>query len=172
MWKFICALEACFFLLAGYDDVETCESFLCPSHTGIAEHEAAIVEAATDFHLYGLVVTDGPFVRAVLDGLAAAAGGAIDPGQLREPTVADALRRLFGLKETLEPGSDGLFGAFRQGGPGASAAGDPGTGPEAILAALGADDRSGNDADMLEVEVCARFVACEAALRAQRPRSK
>jgi hypothetical protein len=149
----------------GVYDVETCESFLCPSHAGITEREAAIVEAVADFHLYGLVVTDGPFVRAVLDGLAQAAGGAIEPARARAPTVAASLRRLFAIKETLEPGSDGLFGAFRHGGAGAH---DRRTGPEAILAALGADDRSGNDADMLEVELCARFASCEAALRAAR----
>jgi hypothetical protein len=160
-------LRAC-----GVYDVDTCESFLCPSHAGITEGEAAVVEAATDFHLYGLVVTDAPFVRAVLDGLARATGSAVEPGRLRaEGTLAAALRRLFGLKEALEPGSDGLFGAFRHG---SAAAGKPeaASGPEAILAALGADERSGNDLDSLEVEVRARFASCVEALRSALPRRR
>src|SRR5512133_3714744 len=58
-------LRAC-----GVYDVETCESFLCPSHAAMGEREATLLEAATDFHLYGLVATDAAFLRAVLEGLA------------------------------------------------------------------------------------------------------
>ena len=159
-------LRAC-----GVYDVDTCESFLCPSHAALTEEGTAIVEAATDFHLYGLVVTDAPFVRAVLDGLAHATGRAVEPALLREGPLAAALRRLFAVKEELEPGSDGLFGAFRH-GAGAATEMAPPPGPEAILAALGADDRSGNDLDSLEVEVRARFTACVEALRAAQPRKK
>jgi len=150
-------LRAC-----GVYDVDTCESFLCPSHAAIGEREAAIAEAATDFHLYGLVVTDGPWLRAVLDGLGAAAGRTVEPEELRGTQLPGALRRLLATKEELEPGSDGLFGAFRHG----QRPPEPGSSPkEAILEALGADARSGNDVDGLERELFARFDACVAALR-------
>jgi len=159
-------LRAC-----GVYDVDTCESFLCPSHATLTEAEAAIVEAATDFHLYGLLVTDAGFVRAVLDGLARSAGRAVEPALVREGTLTAALRRLFAVKEELEPGSDGLFGAFRH-GAGAAGAPEPQPGPEAILAALGADERSGNDLELLEDEVRARFATCVAALRSCQPLEK
>jgi hypothetical protein len=163
-------LRAC-----GVYDVDTCESFLCPSHAAITEQEAALVEAATDFHLYGLVATDALFLRAALDGLARACGRGVEPAELKHPPLAAALRRLLSLKEELEPGSDGLFAAFRHDAHRAAAGEEQGggghgrrTGEEAILAALGADARSGNDADLLEGEVRGRLAACAAALRAAR----
>jgi hypothetical protein len=157
-------LRAC-----GVYDVETCESFLCASHAVLAEREAQLVEAVADPLLYGLVATDGPFVRAVLDGVAAPLGRPVEHAWLSERTFATALRRLFELKEELEPGSDGLFGAFRRGaaavgGPDATHATDDAA--EAILAALGGDDRSGNDGERLEAEVRARLRAAVAAARA------
>jgi len=145
----------------GVYDVETCEAFLCPSHARLTEREAVVVEAATDFYLYGLVATDAPFVRAVLQGLEAAAPGALDAKRHREPRVVAALRRLFELKEELAPASEGIFGAFRHRHDEPPEA----AGPEAILAALGADERSGNDADLFEAEVRERFAACLASLR-------
>jgi hypothetical protein len=155
-------LRAC-----GVYDVETCESFLCPAHAAMTEREAALVEATTDFHLYGLVVPDAPFVRAALDGLAAEAGGPIELTEAHDGAVAATLRALFALKEELEPGSDGLFTPFHHAPvpdhPGASAS-------EKILAALGADDRSGNDAERLGVEVERRLRAAAQALRAARGR--
>ena len=60
----------------GVYDVTTCDAFLCPSHAWLSEEEAALAAAATggDYHLYGLVVTDVPFLRATLAGVAARAG--------------------------------------------------------------------------------------------------
>jgi hypothetical protein len=153
-------LRAC-----GVYDVETCEAFLCPSHAVITERMAAIVEGSTDAYLYGLVATDGPFVRAVLEGLAEATGRTVEPADLRDRAFAAALRRLFAVKEALAPGSDGLFGAFRRGGapgPDAPAA----SAFETIARTLGGDDRSGNDGDRLEEELRLRFDACAASLRA------
>ena len=154
-------LRAC-----GVYDVETCESFLCPSHASLSERDAAIVEAVTDPHLFGLVATDGHFVRAVLDRLAELAGGPVELELVRSEAVGGRLRRLLALKEELEPGSDGLFGAFRH----PSADRPPATAVEEILAALGADERSGNDPERLEVEVRRRLDACVAAVRAARAR--
>ena len=158
-------LRAC-----GVYDVDTCESFLCPSHAAITEREAAVVEAATDFHLFGLVATDAPFARAALDAVARASGAAIGPEELSTPPVTAALRRLFALKEELEPGSDGLFGAFRH--DTATGHADAPRGGEAILAALGADARSGNDADLFEEEIASRLLACVVALRGARAATK
>jgi hypothetical protein len=162
-------LRAC-----GVYDVETCESFLCASHAAISEREAAIVEAVADFHLYGLVVPDAAFVRAVLEELADAAGAQVELEELRDPSVSNGLRRLLALKEELEPGSDGIFAAFHR--PGALA--DRGSdrqqprsreaAVDAILSALGGDPRSGNDPELLEAEVRRRLDACVAALRALR----
>jgi hypothetical protein len=155
-------LRAC-----GVYDVETCESFLCPSHAAITEREAAIVEAVADFHLFGLVATDAPFARAALEALARATGRAIEPEELGAPTVAAALRRLFALKEELEPGSDGLFGAFRHDTAAGLTDAQRGSG-EAILGAVGADARSGNDADLFEEEIRSRLQGCVAAVRGAR----
>jgi hypothetical protein len=158
----------------GVYDASICESFLCPSHSWLSEEEAEIVdEACADAHLYGLVVTDVPFVRAVLDAVGRLAGARIEPRHLGRPAVRQALRRLLALKEELEPGSEGLFGAFRAG-----ADGEPvprridyavidreGSPWDAILLCVGADPRSGNDLDRLEGEVRARLWACQEALR-------
>jgi hypothetical protein len=156
-------LRAC-----GVYDVETCESFLCPSHAFLAESEAALVEAVSDPYLFGLVATDAHFVRAVLGAVAREAGGPVEPALVRGTGAGGALRRLLALKEELEPGSDGLFGAFRH-GEGGDAEGDA---VEAILAALGADERSGNDPEALEHEVRRRFAACVAAVRTVRSSRK
>jgi hypothetical protein len=141
----------------------------------MGEEEATLVEAVTDFHLYGLVATDARFLRAALDGIARACGRAIESGELGHAPLAAALRRLLALKEELEPGSDGLFAAFRHDAHRAAEGAPQGGGEsarrsaeEAILAALGADARSGNDADLLEAEVRERLAACAAALRAVR----
>jgi hypothetical protein len=151
---------------AGVYDASICETFLCPSFSWLTEEEADLAERASgDFHLYGLVVTDVPFLRAVLAGVAARAGGAVKVRHLAHPPFASALRRLLALKEELAPGSDGLFGAFE-------AAGDGGEAPrridydalerppspyDAILLCAGADPRSGNDLDLLEAEVVRRL---------------
>ena len=61
----------------GVYDASICETFLCPSHSWFTEEEAEVVDATcADAHLYGLVVTDVPFVRAVLEAVAPAGRGA------------------------------------------------------------------------------------------------
>jgi hypothetical protein len=156
-------LRAC-----GAYGVETCEAFLCPSHAELDEPAAAIVEAATDWYLYGLVATDAPFVHAVLEAIRAEAGRGLEPDEARDSRISAALKWLLALKEELAPGSDGHFGPFRHGRRAEDGAGEGSAGAEAILDALGADERSGNDPERLLPEVTRRLVACAAAVRGAR----
>jgi hypothetical protein len=101
------------------------------------------------------------------------AGARLERRHLERPAVRDALRRLLALKEELEPGSEGLFGAFRPGDDGEpvprsidyAAIDRDGSPWDAILLCVGADPRSGNDLDRLEGEVQLRLEACGRALR-------
>jgi hypothetical protein len=163
---------------AGVYDVTTCESFLCPSHAWLNEEEASLTELATgDFHLYGLVVTDVPFLRAVLAAVASLTGARLERRHLEAPAFRTALTHLLALKEELEPGSEGLFGAFRPGRDGEPVprridyqAIDRATSPyDQILTCVGADPRSGNDLDLLEEEVRRRLDACAAAFTTRSP---
>jgi hypothetical protein len=153
----------------GAYDAGVCESFLCPSFSWLTEEEAEIAEAAAgDWHLYGLVVTDVPFLRAVLGAVAEGTGAAVARRHLDEARFRAALRRLLALKEELAPGSEGLFGAFAPGPDGEpvprridyGALGRPASRHDAILTCVGADPRSGNDLDRLEDEVRRRLDAC------------
>jgi hypothetical protein len=157
----------------GVYDASICETFLCPSHSWFTEEEAEMVDATcADAWLYGLTVTDVPFVRAVLDAAAALLGARLERRHLERPAVREGLGRLFALKEELEPGSEGLFGAFRPGADGEPAPrhidyesiGREGSPWDAILLCVGADPRSGNDLDRLEGEVRERVEALARAL--------
>ena len=146
----------------GVYDASICETFLCPSHSWLAEEEAEIVDATcADAHLYGLVVTDVPFVRAVLDAVAALAGARLERRHLERPAgprgAAPPLRAQGGARAR-------LGGALR--GLPARPDGEPvprridyeamerERSPwDAILLCVGADPRSGNDLDRLEEEV-------------------
>jgi hypothetical protein len=158
----------------GAYDARTCETFLCPSHSFLSEEEADLAAEAcgADWHLYGLVVTDVPFLRACLAAVAGGAGGRVSLSRLGHAPFRAALCRLLALKEELEPGSDGLFGAFRPGADGEPVErridyerlGRAGSRYDAILTTAGADPRSGNDLDALEAEVRRRLDAAVAAL--------
>jgi hypothetical protein len=155
---------------AGAYDRFTCEAFLCPSHAWLSEREAAMVAdlCAGDPYLYGLTVTDVPFVQAALSGVAALCGARVEERHLGAARFREALRALLALKEELEPGSDGLYGAFRPGRQGEEvprdidygAIGRPRSPYDEILRCAGADPRSGNDLDRLEDEVRRRLDAC------------
>jgi len=160
---------------AGAYDVTTCEAFLCPSHAWLSEEEAQLAEGACgDWHLYGLVVTDVPFLRAVLGAVAGVVGQRVERRHLDQPSFRRALRALLAMKEELEPGSEGLFGAFRPGRDGEPVPRridyetlERGASPyDQILLSIGADPRSGNDLDLLEEEVRRRLEACGAAFPA------
>jgi len=157
---------------AGVYDASTCEKFLCPSFSWLSEGEAELAERATgDFHLYGLVVTDVPFLRAVLAALAGRTGEAVRLRHLDHRPFAAALRSLLALKEELAPGSEGLFGAFRPAPDGGEAPraidyealGRERSPHDAILLCAGADPRSGNDLEALEAEVTRRLDAAVSA---------
>jgi hypothetical protein len=159
----------------GAYDTRTCETFLCPSHSWLSEEEAALLAdaCAGDPYLYGLVVTDVPFLRAALGGVAALAGRRIERRDLAHRRLRAALVRLLALKEELAPGSDGLFGAFRAAADGEpvpraidyAALGRAAPSPhDELLTCVGADPRSGNDLEALEEEVRRRLGACAAAL--------
>ncbi|HSN91668.1 MAG TPA: hypothetical protein VLS93_10600 [Anaeromyxobacteraceae bacterium] len=156
----------------GAYDARTCEAFLCPSHSFLSEEEADLSARATgDWYLYGLVVTDVPFLRACLEAVAAEAGARVERRTLAHPPFGEALRRLLALKEELEPGSEGIFGAFRTGPHGEDlpraidyqAIGRAPSRFDEILRCIGADPRSGNDLDALEEEVRRRVGACAGA---------
>jgi hypothetical protein len=152
----------------GAYDAGTCQAFLCPSHSWLTEDEADIVSrACADAHLYGLVVTDVPFARAALGAVASLTGGKVEARHLADASFRQALRDLFDLKSELEPGSDGLYGAFRPGPQGEvpreidyRALGRARSPYGAILLCMGADPRSGNDLDRLEGEVRRRLDGC------------
>jgi hypothetical protein len=154
----------------GAYDARVCDGFFCPSHSWLGEEEAEILAEACagDPYLYGLVVTDVPFVQAALGGIAALAGGRVRARHLEDPPFRRAVTRLLALKEELAPGSDGLFGAFRAGADGEpipraidyGALGRECSPYDAILTTVGADPRSGNDLDALEAEVRRRLEAC------------
>lgn len=167
----------------GVYDAKICDSFFCPSHAWLGEDEAALVVTlcAGDPWLYGLVVTDVPFLRAALAAVADGAGAKVERRHLADGRFRPALKRLLALKEELEPGSEGLFGAFEP-----DAAGEPVprridyerigrdvSRYDAILLCVGADPASGNDLDRLEGEVRLRVEACVAAFPAgsREPRS-
>ena len=154
----------------GVYDAAICQSFLCPSHGFLGEEEAELVVAicGADPYLYGLVVTDVPFVRACLSGVGQLCGERIRSRHLDHAPLRGALRRLFQLKEELAPGSDGLYGAFRPGPDGEpvdrlidyEALARPRSPHDQILRCIGADPRSGNDLDAIEGEVTRRLGAC------------
>jgi hypothetical protein len=158
---------------AGAYDARTCEAFLCPSHAWLSEEEVEIVAelCAGDPWLYGLVVTDVPFVRAALGAVAALAGARVEQRHLAAPGFARTLRALLALKEELRPGSEGLFGAFRPGEGGEpmpraidyQALGRPRSPHDEILLCVGADPRSGNDLDHVEADLRLRLDRCRRA---------
>jgi hypothetical protein len=157
---------------AGVYDVLTCESFLCPSHAWLGEEEAGLAEATcAGWHLYGLVITDVDFLRAVLGAVAALTGARVERRHLAHAPFRAGLARLLALKEELQPGSEGLFGAFRPGRDGEpvprridyEALARQSSPYDTILTCVGADPRSGNDLDRLEAEVRQRLESCAAA---------
>ncbi|HEX9186260.1 MAG TPA: hypothetical protein VGB87_04260 [Vicinamibacteria bacterium] len=160
---------------AGVYGAQTCESFVCPSHAWLSEEEVELAALACGGgYLYGLVVTDVPFLRAALSAVAEGVGARVEQRHLSRPAFRDALRALLALKEELAPGSNGLYGAFRPGPSGEDlpreidyqALRRERSAWDALLTCAGADPRSGNDLDALEAEVRRRLDACRRAFEA------
>lgn len=160
---------------AGVYDARTCESFLCPSHAWLSEEEAELAALACGgAHLYGLVVTDVPFLRTALAAVGEGVAARVELRHLSRPSFRRALRSLLALKEELAPGSDGLYGAFRPGAAGEDVPREidyqalrrERSPWDVILTCAGADPRSGNDLDALEAEVRRRLDACRRAFEA------
>ena len=154
----------------GAYDRETCDGFYCAAHGALTEEEAQLLAEALPGEpwLYGLVVTDPPFLRSALRALGRLKGRPVERADLAVPRLRRALVQLLALKEELAPGSDGLFRAFdpheeREAFPGASSP------AEELLERVGADARSGNDLEALEGEVRRRLSRCRAAFGTARP---
>jgi hypothetical protein len=139
----------------GVYDVRTCESFFCPSHSWLSEEEAALAAdaCAGDPYLYGLVVTDVQFLRAALAGVARLSGARVRQAHLGHPPFRAAFRALLALKEEPVPRIIDYAALGR----------DAPSPLDALLLAVGADPRSGNDLDALEEDVGLRLTACAAA---------
>ncbi len=108
---------------------EICESFECPSHLWLSPDEARLIAevCSGDWYLYGLVITDVDFVRAVFRLLARTLGEDVPARRLLEladPRVLEATRQVFALREG--PGNQQdegvIFGRFA---PPSEAGGEP-----------------------------------------------
>ena len=108
---------------------EICESFECPSHLWLSPDEARLIAEVCrgDWYLYGLVITDVDFVRAVFRLLARSLGEDVPARRLLEhpdPRVREATGRVFALREG--PGDRQergvIFGRFA---PPSEAGGEP-----------------------------------------------
>lgn len=97
----------------GVYKAEICESFECPSYLWLSADEAALIrEACPDWYLYGLVITDVDFVRAIFRLLAARVGEEVKASRLiGDPAAVAALARVFALKGS-GADRDGIFGRF------------------------------------------------------------
>ncbi len=96
----------------GVYSANVCETFLCPSYTWLTPAEAGLVAAAApDFYLYGVVITDVDFVKALLALVTRELGEQVDAQRLAAqavPAVAEAFR----LKEDPRLRGSGIFGRF------------------------------------------------------------
>jgi hypothetical protein len=103
--------------------------------------------------------------------VAARVGARVERRHLERPAFREALTRLLALKQELEPGSEGLFGAFQPGRDGEPvprhidyrAIGRDRSPWDELLTCVGADPRSGNDLDLMEEELRQRLETCAAA---------
>lgn len=131
----------------GVYDRFICEDYLCAAHTLMTRDERWLVlNAVHDSYLYGLVITDVRFVRALLDGAARRNGMSPPSRTLRRPEALDAARDYMALKRGWPyRAADGIFGQVipleglettRRAGPSASLGLEPDE-TEPILLCLG-----------------------------------
>lgn len=83
-----------------------CKSFYCPSWEEVpARYLEVAVQALDDWHLYGLVITDGAFLRAVFGMLERALGEPVNTAMFAQEPAAGMLREILAWKDTWPPGS-------------------------------------------------------------------
>lgn len=84
----------------GVYDAETCETYLCAAYTLLSHEERRLIIAACgdDSFLYGLVLNDVRFVRALFEQAAELTGMLARGERLFEPEVLDTVRRYLELK--------------------------------------------------------------------------
>lgn len=97
----------------GVYDRFTCEDYLCAAHSLLKAHERLLVlNSVKDSYLYGLVITDVRFVRALLELTADINASAPTPKQLQRATVCQAAAEYFELKRSWPYRAfDGILGA-------------------------------------------------------------
>lgn len=131
----------------GVYDRTICEDYLCAAHSLLSEHERLLILAAIkDSYLYGLVITDVRFVRALLELTATINACSPTPSQLARPAAIEAAADYFELKRGWPyRAADGILGAViplkgletkRRPTP-AESLGQPSAPEDAILACLG-----------------------------------
>lgn len=102
----------------GVYTAEICESFTCPSYIWLDDALAELIQAAcNDWYVYGLVVTDVEFVRAILSLLVEELARPVTASELLRHALPQ-VGRLFSLKATASGRqNDGrIFGRFEDSG--------------------------------------------------------
>lgn len=96
----------------GVYDRFICEDYLCAAHTVMrAEEKWLVLTATRDSYVYGLVVTDTRFVRALFEYTALRAGSWPTPKMLAPSAALEAASAYFELKRTfLWRAPDGVLG--------------------------------------------------------------
>ncbi len=96
----------------GVYDRHICEDYLCAAHNIMTAQEKWLVVMSTpDSYLYGLVITDVRFVRALFEGAAARNGGSPTPRTLARADALSRARDYFELKRDWPwRAADGVFG--------------------------------------------------------------
>lgn len=131
----------------GVYDRTICEDYLCAAHSLLSDSERSLVLAAIkDSYLYGLVITDVRFVRALLELTATINAASPTPSQLERPAAIEAASAYFELKRGWPYRDvDGILGAViplrgletkRRPTP-AETLGSPAAPEDAVLACLG-----------------------------------
>lgn len=101
----------------GVYDRQICDDYLCAAHSLLGSREKLLViQAIPDSYLYGLVITDVPFVLELL-ALAAEQNGMDPPARcLHRPEAIEAAAEYFELKRDWPySAEDGIFGPVQPG---------------------------------------------------------
>lgn len=97
---------------------EICETFTCPSYIWLDDDMADLIKAACpDWYVYGLVITDVEFVRALLSLLVEDLARPVTAAELKRLALAE-VAAFFALKAhaPLRRADGRIFGRFEDGG--------------------------------------------------------